>query len=79
VVLPHVVPHAPQFVGVERSTSHPSVGSWLQSAKPVRHANPHVPLVHVADACVGTEHGVHDVVPHEATPVSLTHAPLHRW
>lgn len=55
--------HAPQLSGRERSVSHPSAASWLQSAKPSSHvAIAHADPRHVERAC-GVEHGVHDPQP----------------
>lgn len=44
----HVLPHAPQFIALVRVlTSHPSLGTRLQSAKPARHIPiPHTPIEH---------------------------------
>ncbi len=47
-------PHIPQLPRLVRvSTSQPSEGLPLQSAKPVRHVNPQMPVLHVAVALAG--------------------------
>jgi hypothetical protein len=47
----HAIPHPPQWrASVWRFTSHPLAAFMSQSAKPVLHAIPHVPALHVAVA-----------------------------
>ena len=78
VAPPQIMVHAPQWPGCERSASHPSDGSPLQSAKPARQLNPQAVPLHVAVALAGVVHAVQLETPHEETDVFGTHTPRHR-
>jgi hypothetical protein len=78
-VPPHIVPHAPQFEGVERSVSQPFVASLSQSPKPATQSVPHCTPSHVALALGRVGQGLHALEPHEVTALFETHAPLQRW
>jgi hypothetical protein len=48
----HVTAQLPQDMGLERLASHPSLGSWLQSAHPgSQEPTPHPPFEQIATAC----------------------------
>jgi hypothetical protein len=58
-VAPHALPQRPQLPAATRvSTSQPSAAIPLQSAKPARHAKPHVPDAQSADAFARVAHAV---------------------
>jgi len=71
--------HAPQCAALPSvSASQPFEPSPSQSANGAVHAKPHDVPSHVADACAGEGHGVHDP-PHDAVSSSLAQrSPLHR-
>jgi hypothetical protein len=59
----HAVSHAPQWSDFERSVSHPSAISRLQSAWPAEHAMAHAPSTQLAAPC-SVGHGAQSTLPH---------------
>jgi hypothetical protein len=74
---PHECPHDPQLATSSgRCTSQPSVGTVLQSAKPARHANPHVLAAHAGLACGLGEQLIEHAPQFVGSVVVSTHTPL---
>lgn len=73
------LPQPPQLFGSFCSLTHvvvPLAPGHIES--PVGQVSPHLVPSHVADPPVGAGHAVHDVVPHVATALLLTHLVPHK-
>ena len=70
------MPHEPQLAGSDSVSMHVLL---LQSVYSVSHLKPHWPWLQVDVECAtAARHGV-QLVPHELTSSSFTHAPLQSW